>query len=132
MNIWLTFAGVFGFFAVAMGAYGEHMLFYSLPHSQFHAYETAVRYQMWHSLALLGIGMYRGSRYQHKKFMSLDVVGTAFVFGIILFSGGIYLLNMNFFTKLDFYFIPLGGLSFMIGWLAIIYYGFIGRKLNKE
>ena len=55
MKLWLLLASAFGFTAVAAGAFGAHALRQKLEPRDLEIFETAVRYQMWHALALVGV-----------------------------------------------------------------------------
>ena len=80
--------------------------------------QTAVRYQIWHALALLGVGafMLKGPS------GLLLIAATGFALGSVLFCGGLYLLA---FTGLDYFAwpVPVGGMAFVAGWLALAAYG---------
>jgi len=105
---------VFGFLSVALGAFGAHGLKSFLDEYSMGIYKTAVEYQFWHSLALLAVGIL--SKFSNPSFLKYS--GCAFSFGILVFSGSLYLLA---FTKLKWLgaITPLGGLSFMAGWLLL-------------
>jgi uncharacterized membrane protein YgdD (TMEM256/DUF423 family) len=83
-------------------------------------YETGIRYQMYHVLALLVLGIAPVIPKKLKK-----TVFWFFIFGIILFSGSIYLLALNAVLPFDSTVIgfvtPLGGLLFIIGWFWLGY-----------
>lgn len=101
--------------AVIFGAFGAHALKSMLSASQLTSWHTAVDYQFYHGLALL---ILPALRYAVSSRL-LSTAGICFVAGIVLFSGSIYLL-----TLLEWRFLgpvtPLGGLFFMIGWVALI------------
>lgn len=86
-------------------------------------YETGVRYQMYHALALLAVGIV-GSR---KKSPLFDLAGFCFLMGIVVFSGLLYLLVFTNQPKLGMI-VPVGGLAFVVGWLALAFGGFIALK----
>lgn len=86
-------------------------------------YETGVRYQMYHAFALLAVGIV-GSR---KKSPLFDLAGFAFLMGIMVFSGMLYLLVFMNQPKLGMI-VPVGGLAFMVGWLALAFGGFMALK----
>ena len=113
---WISVAGICAGVAVLLGAFGAHGLKDVLDPHQLSVFQTGVRYQMWHSLALLGFGLFE---YIHKKpFKSLT--GWFFVGGIFLFSGSLYLLGVL--NKAYFgYITPLGGLCFICGWFSFAY-----------
>jgi uncharacterized membrane protein YgdD (TMEM256/DUF423 family) len=122
MGFWLIAAAVNGFIGVAMGAFAAHGL-PAAAASQLPGWvETGARYEMWHALALLAIallvrvdGAGAGRRW-------LDLAGWAFLIGMILFSGSLYLMAL---TRLPFFALitPLGGIAFLVGWVALCLYG---------
>lgn len=97
--------------SVATGAFGAHMLKEALSPQMLSAFETAVRYQMYHSLALLLSGWVL-TVYQRPVFKK---AAWFFLFGLILFSGSLYaisLLDVRWLGPVT----PIGGVSFICGW----------------
>ena len=119
MNWCIVFAGLSGALAVFLAAGAAHDLKDWMGAEDLERIETAVRYQVWHALALLGTAALaaRGSS------VWLRVAAYGFALGSLLFCGGLYLLS---FTGMALFgwLAPLGGLSFMAGWLALATYGF--------
>lgn len=78
-------------------------------------FKTAAEYQMYHALGLLAVGLLslRGRR------TSLEVAGWAFLLGIVLFSGSLYLLVMTGKVWMGAI-TPFGGVSFIVGWAALL------------
>lgn len=116
----IQIAAVFGVMSVAIGAFGAHGLKDLLiANGRLETFETAVTYQFYHTLALLGIGVLM-TKYEHKLLKSAVI---AMVIGIIIFSGSLYLLC---FTGVAFLgaITPIGGLAFIIGWAML----FLGIK----
>lgn len=113
----LVLAALFGLTAVALGAYGAHGL--NADEVVLRQFDTANRYHMWHSLALLGAGLFlqRGEA-RGKRDRVAQAAAVAFSLGILLFSGPLYAA-----TALDLYgltFIaPSGGIAFMAGWALL-------------
>jgi len=112
--MFLLIACVFGFLAVALGAFGAHGLKNIFDDYSMGIYKTAVEYQFWHSLALLGVGLL--SRWGNPAVLKYS--GCACSFGMLVFSGSLYALA---FTKLKWLgaITPLGGVSFMVGWVLL-------------
>jgi uncharacterized membrane protein YgdD (TMEM256/DUF423 family) len=111
-----TFAAlgaVSAFLAVAAGAFGAHGLRQRLSADMLAVFEIAVRYQMYHALALLAVS-WAQTRWPGP---ALQLSGYAFVAGTILFSGSLYLLSLTGARWLGAI-TPLGGLAFLVGWLA--------------
>ncbi|KAK0548554.1 hypothetical protein OC846_004444 [Tilletia horrida] len=110
-----TFACVSGAVGVAAGAFGAHALKSKLTPHQLASWQTAVSYQLLHSVALLYASSSPG----------YAVASGAFSTGIALFSGSIYTLCLtqdgNPVRKLAGPITPLGGLAFIVGWAALAY-----------
>jgi len=106
----------FALLAVAAGAFGGHVLKPRLAPDLFDIFEVAVRYHMYHALALLAsswaVTQWPGTLTQ--------IAGWAFVAGIVLFAGSLYLLSLSGVRWLGAV-TPLGGLSFMVGWFCLAY-----------
>ena len=110
-KIWLLSAALFGFLSVALGAFGAHSLKNVLDEYGKSVYEKAVLYQMFHSMALLAVGVL-----QHLfKGISFSPAGFGFLIGILLFSGSLYALAITG-TKWLGAITPIGGLAFLFGW----------------
>ena len=82
------------------------------------AFETGVRYQAWHAIALLIIGL-SGTHLKYQR-----SIAWTWIFGTLLFSGSIYLLSTSQMTGLQVSFLgpvtPVGGLLFMAGWVLLL------------
>lgn len=100
---------------VALGAFGAHGLRARLSPEMLAIFETGVRYQMYHALALLftatAIGRLGGK--------APLIAGWSFTAGIALFSGSLYALALTGVTTLGAI-TPLGGLAFLAGWIALL------------
>jgi uncharacterized membrane protein YgdD (TMEM256/DUF423 family) len=105
---------VFGFLAVALGAFGAHELRGRLTPNDLAVYETGVRYQMYHALALLAVA-WAATRWPVG---TLRLAGWLFVAGIVLFSGSLYALVLTGHRALGAV-TPLGGLSFLAAWALL-------------
>ena len=108
--------GIFAFLAVALGAFGAHLLRDQLGAALSQAFETGVRYQMFHALGLIAIGVIV-DRVPQSGSKALGVAGVLFVAGILLFSGSLYamaLTGVRGFGAIT----PLGGLAFLAGWIS--------------
>ena len=126
MNHWIVIAAVSGFIAVLMGAFAAHGLRPAAVLPTQGWIETGARYQMWHTLALLAIGLLEARHAAETAGRWLPIAGWAFLIGIILFSGSLYLLaltNLRLFALIT----PVGGLVFLVGWFALAAYG-AGRR----
>lgn len=106
--------------AVILGAFGAHALKEILEEKQLMVYETGVRYQFYHSFALLAAGaLYR--QYPDKK---LRYATGCFITGILLFSGSLYAMTILWTQNMTLGPIgaltPIGGLFFIAGWVLML------------
>jgi uncharacterized membrane protein YgdD (TMEM256/DUF423 family) len=109
---WIRISALFGFLAVALGAFGAHGLKPYLSASLFQTYQTAVLYQFVHTLALMGYGILSHSRALPKW------PAVCFIAGILLFSGSLYgvvLTGMTWMGAIT----PIGGVLFLAGWVGV-------------
>ena len=109
-----TIAALAGATAVVLGAFGAHALRDSLDEHALATWHTAVDYQFWHALALLGVGLLARERVT----TFLRVAAIAFLVGLVLFCGSLYLLALGAPRGIGAI-TPLGGLAFIVGWLAL-------------
>jgi len=111
----LKIAALFGFLSVLIGAFGAHSLEDVLIENQrLETYKTAVNYQFYHTLALLLVGVLMMSNPSKYLIRSAKM----FVYGILFFSGSLYLLSLTNYTFIGVV-TPIGGLFFVFGWLAL-------------
>tara|TARA_B100001059_G_C17391086_1_gene359112 strand:- start:140 stop:517 length:378 start_codon:yes stop_codon:yes gene_type:complete len=111
----LKIAAFFGFLSVLIGAFGAHGLEDVLIENQrLETYKTAVNYQFYHTLALLLVGVLMMSNPSKYLIRSAKM----FVYGILFFSGSLYLLSLTNYTFIGVV-TPIGGLFFIFGWLAL-------------
>ena len=103
-----------GFLGVALGAFAAHGLKSSLTPDLLAAFETGVRYQMYHVFALVAAA-WGWARWQTRPFV---LAGWLFVAGMVVFSGSLYLLALTG-TRWLGAITPLGGLAFLTGWLCL-------------
>jgi uncharacterized membrane protein YgdD (TMEM256/DUF423 family) len=103
-----------GLVSVAAGAFGAHALRARLTPEHLAVFETAVRYEMYHALALLAVA-WAVTRWPG----TLPVwAGWSFVAGTLLFSGSLYLLVFTGIRWLGAV-TPLGGVAFLAGWICL-------------
>lgn len=114
MNKNLIITAVIGALTIILGAFGAHALEDSLSVNELKSFETGVRYQMFHVLALLFVNTYKGFNSKTKNIISL-----LFFTGILFFSGSIYAITLGVNAKNIWFITPIGGLLFIIGWLKI-------------
>lgn len=115
---WLMVAGAgLAMLAVLIGAFAAHGLKHVLDAYQLGLVETAVRYQMYHAIALFIVGVI--STIPQFSLRWLKLAAFAFILGIVLFSGSLYLLAFSGIKWLGAI-TPLGGVALIFGWLALI------------
>ena len=107
---------VAAFIAVALGAFGAHSLKTKLSADMLNIFEIGVRYQMYHALGLIAVA-WATTRWPEAN---LNAAGWAFIVGIVVFSGSLYLLSATDIRWLGAI-TPLGGLAFLIGWAILIW-----------
>jgi len=113
----LLSASAFGALSVMIGAFGAHALRASLEASnRLDTFETAVKYQFYHTLALLVIGLLM-YRIQDKL---LDYAGLSMIAGILIFSGSLYILCLSGLRWLGAI-TPIGGLLMIVGWVLLFW-----------
>ncbi len=103
------------FVATLLGAYGTHGLRDTLTAAAWDSYETAIAYQFYHGLGLIGTTLV-AQRYPGSRLIALS--GWLLLAGIILFCGSIYATTMGAPAAIGSL-APLGGMAFMLGWLAL-------------
>ena len=111
----LFIAAVYGFLAVALGAFGAHGLKDRLSPDMMAVYQTAVQYHFYHTLALLLVALLMHSGLQSS---ALKVSAWLFTAGILVFSGSLYALALSDIRVLGAI-TPIGGLMFLGGWLCL-------------
>lgn len=123
-KLFLLTASISGAISVMIGAFGAHGLRKFLEaNGRMDTFETAVKYQVYHSLALflLGILMF------HVQNRFLVLAGWSYILGILIFSGSLYLLCLSGYRWLGAI-TPIGGLFLIGGWLLIAFA--LGKSLS--
>src|SRR5688572_18098391 len=112
----LQIAALLGALGVGIGAFGAHGLRKMLEETgRFDTFETAVRYQFYHTMALLAVGILLAMR---PDIRGLSLTAWLFLGGILLFSGSLYTLCFTGITKMGAV-APIGGLLLIAGWLRL-------------
>ena len=123
----LITGALFAALAVILGAFGAHALKAILPPDQLLVFETGVRYQFYHSFALLITGIV----YSSFPFKPIRLASSFFTTGIILFSGSLYAMTLLNASGMSLGAIgvitPIGGLFFIAGWV-LLFLGIIKKK----
>jgi uncharacterized membrane protein YgdD (TMEM256/DUF423 family) len=112
----LLLGAVASFLGVTLGAFGAHGLRGRLTPEMVAVFETAVRYHIYHSLALLLVSVVMG----RMSGWLIQTAGWCFVAGIVLFSGSLYALALSGATILGAI-TPIGGLAFLAGWACLAF-----------
>ncbi len=116
MRVFVLIGAVAAGLAVTAGAFGAHALAERLTPARLQTFETAVRYQMYHALALLLVG------WLVSQWPAWQVRGAGYLFmaGIVLFSGSLYALVLTD-TRWWGAVTPLGGVAFIAGWALLVW-----------
>jgi uncharacterized membrane protein YgdD (TMEM256/DUF423 family) len=122
----ITIAAFFGMTAIILGAFGAHALKKVLNFDQLATFETGVKFQMYHALFLLFIGLNAHMAKKIKKtILNLTILG------VIFFSGSIYLLATDSLNTFNFkvigFITPIGGLLLIGSW-GIVMWNFFKKK----
>lgn len=116
MDSKINFTGaILGLTAIVLGAFGAHSLKDAMSITELSTFETGVKYQMYHALFLLFLGLNDQIDQKLKK-----TIFTFISFGVLFFSGSIYFLATQTVTHLNFkpfgIITPIGGLLLIVGW----------------
>ena len=118
-----------GMLAIVLGAFAAHGLEKLVDAEAIDTFETGVKYQMYHALFLLFLGIWDGLPSKPKK-----IVFTLILLGVVLFSFSIYLLALNSLTSFDFKIIgfltPIGGVLMILGWIYLGYHILTQKGIN--
>jgi uncharacterized membrane protein YgdD (TMEM256/DUF423 family) len=113
-RIFFLLGSLSGLIAVAAGAFGAHTLRDRISADLLASFETGVRYQMYHALALLAVA-WAVTRWSNSL---TTIAGWLFVAGTLIFSGSLYALSLTGARWLGAI-TPLGGVAFIGGWLCL-------------
>lgn len=131
-NKFVAMAAFSGFFCIAFGAFAAHGLEKMLEPKALAWIETGLKYQMFHTVALLALGLFQLANNQQNppacRAKAFNMIGGAWALGMVLFSGSLYALALDLF-RLPMV-TPIGGLCFMFGWAVLCYISV--RKRNVE
>jgi len=111
----LLVSGVLSFLGIAFGAIGSHLLKSIIMPDLLIIYETGIRYQIYHSLAIILLSLLY-LKISKSEFL---LAGNLFVFGILFFSGSLYLLAITGIRKFGMI-TPIGGVLFLLGWIMML------------
>jgi len=125
-NRWFGIAAIFCGLSVAIGAFGAHAMKEILDDSGMQTWNTSVKYMMFHSTALLITSFAIHFNSKEKLFRYASI---AFVVGIVLFSGSLFLLAITGIRPLGAV-TPVGGIFQIVGWICLAIAGF--KKQQPE
>ena len=114
MKVFIILGALCTMMAVGTGAFGAHGLEGKLSDKYMSVWEKAVNYQMYHGLGLILIGIISGT-----TSINVNWAGWLLFFGIVLFSGSLYILALTQIRILGAI-TPIGGVLFIVGWLMLI------------
>lgn len=123
MDRLFAFAGAkLALLAVALGAFGAHALRARLSPEDLAIFETGVRYQMYHALALFAVA-WAASQWPGT---AVNAAGWMFIVGVLIFSGSLYALVLTD-TRWLGAVTPVGGVVLILGWGLLAWGIFQGR-----
>ena len=109
---------------VIIGAFGAHSLKAKIPIESVEVLKTGVQYLFIHALACLLIAALPKTQSGHRI---LKIAGLAFLIGIVLFSGSLFVISTQTVTGIEIgvfgIVTPLGGLCFIVGWICMVFWG---------
>ena len=114
MKVFIILGALCTMMSVGTGAFGAHGREGKLSDKYMSVWEKAVNYQMYHGLGLIMIGIISGT-----TSINVNWAGWLLFFGIVLFSGSLYILALTQIRILGAI-TPIGGVLFIVGWLMLI------------
>lgn len=118
MKLWIMLGSLNMAIAIALGAFGAHGLKTKISKQMLENWNTGSHYHIIHALALLFIGLLLTKLGTQTSWA--PIAGWFILAGILLFSGSLYIMALTNIKSLGMI-TPLGGLSFIIGWLLIAF-----------
>ena len=120
MNRMIVAGSISAALAVILGAFGAHALKARLAAEQLQVFETGVRYQFYHAIGLIIVGILSG----RLNSGLLNSAGYLFIAGTLFFSGSLYLLSTKQLLGIESWrflgpVTPFGGLMFIAGWIML-------------
>lgn len=115
IKVFTMLGAIFAGLSVGLGAFGAHALKARVEPRLLEVWQTGASYQMSHALALIAVAWLLS----RAESGAAVVAGWAFVIGVVLFSGSLYAMTLTGVRALGAI-TPLGGVSFLIGWIAFI------------
>lgn len=117
----LIIAGFYGLITIILGALGSHAFKKILSVDKLASFEVGIRYQMYHAIVLLVLGLFLSFTTPLEKWSSLCLI-----IGTFLFSFTIYFLAFSEYLNINLKFLglitPIGGIFLILGWILLITY----------
>ncbi|MDG6264104.1 DUF423 domain-containing protein [Glaesserella parasuis] len=130
-NKFLPFSALSGFLCIAFGAFAAHGLEKVLDQKALAWIETGLQYQMFHTLALMALGLFQIANFSQNppacRAKAFNIIGGSWVLGILLFSGSLYALALGA-SRVFVWTTPIGGTLFLVGWAALVYISVRSQK----
>ncbi len=129
----VRYAAILGALSVIFGAFGAHGLKKLVSPEAVATFETGVRYQFYHTFAILGLACL----YRRMPGKLMEWANILFLSGIVLFSGSLYVLTFleateNVGLKGIGAITPLGGLCFIAGWICLFIQTFKSEEVLRS
>ncbi|MDH2998615.1 hypothetical protein A1D22_02290 [Pasteurellaceae bacterium LFhippo2] len=123
-NKFLAIAALSGFFCIAFGAFAAHGLQKILDPKALEWIETGLKYQMFHTLALLALGLFQIANLVQNppacRAKAFNIIGGSWMLGVLCFSGSLYAMAFGA-SRAIAWITPIGGTLFLIGWATLAY-----------
>ncbi|MBN6884984.1 uncharacterized membrane protein YgdD (TMEM256/DUF423 family) [Cytobacillus horneckiae] len=116
MKLFIIIGAINAFLSVALGAFGAHGLEGKVEGKYMDNWQTAVQYQMFHAIGILIVGLLMSKMPDSSL---LNWSGWLMLFGIIFFSGSLYVLALTKISVLGAI-TPIGGVAFLAGWVLMV------------
>lgn len=124
----LIVGSIYGLLSVILGAFGAHAFKSYLSPEKLASFETGVRYQMYHAILLIIIGLAFSFTSSIERWSAISIMA-----GVFLFSFSIYFLSFAEYWNMNLRFLgpitPLGGLLLIVGWGLLLFF-FVRNKIS--
>ncbi len=128
VRLFLSIGAIAGALSVVLGAFASHALKGRIPDPALMVYETGVRYQMYHAIALILVAVLLSQLRLPSPLMMISAIG--FIIGIILFSGSLYFVSVLGITWMGVI-TPVGGVAFIVAWGCLAIAALTHPSLSK-
>jgi uncharacterized membrane protein YgdD (TMEM256/DUF423 family) len=126
-RLWIICGSVLGFLGVAAGSFGAHRLKTLLEaNGQSANWETAVRYCLFHAIALVLVGIVAWLPQASAARSLVSTAGWSFLIGTVIFSGMLAALALSG-VKILGAIVPIGGVLLLVGWACLAAAGWMSK-----